>query len=330
MNSRTLFSLAFLFSCIFPTNASSQTDTCSNYLVPVVVRNAQGAMIRDLAAQDLEVKVGGNKLSVESISLDTRPRRTVILLDSSGSMRGYGKEVPWRQAIASAQLLASLSEGRVRLALLIFNEKILEEIGFANDNSAITKRLSELENDQSYMDRTVHGGTHINDALNRGLELLKEPTSADALYVASGAYENGSHLTQAQIEHKAVDAGVRVFLGITRTPGSISGWMRTPEILPEFPEVAEYTGGRIMFLQPAGMDLGFEVHPKPTLIEGLRLFFEAMFANQALQLATPGFGGGKRDLKIVASHSSQDRLKHARYFYPRQLYKCLPQTVSSR
>jgi uncharacterized protein with von Willebrand factor type A (vWA) domain len=53
-------------------------------------------MIGDVAAQDLEVKLGGNTLPIGNIHVDKRLRRIVILLDSSGSMRGYGKEVPWR------------------------------------------------------------------------------------------------------------------------------------------------------------------------------------------------------------------------------------------
>jgi len=124
-------------------------------------------MIRDVATRDLEARLGGITLPIESIHEDKRLRRIVILLDSSGSMRGHGKEIPWRQTIASAQPLASLSEGRARLALLIFNEKILEEIGFAGDNSAVAMRLSELENDQNYPDHAVRGATHLDDAMNR-------------------------------------------------------------------------------------------------------------------------------------------------------------------
>jgi hypothetical protein len=215
------------------------------------------------------------------------------------------------------------------LALLIFNEKILEEIGFAADNSAVAKRLSELENDQNYLDHAVRGATHLNDAMNRGMELLKEPTSADAHYLASDGYENGSRFTQGQVERKAVEAGIRIFLGITRIPSSIDGRMRRPEFELELPEAAEFTGGSVLFLQPTGMDLGFDVRPRPTLIDGLRLFFEAMFANEVLQLPAPKFAVGRRDLKIAAAPASQNRLKHAQFFCPQQLYKCLLQTATS-
>ena len=55
-----------------------------------------------------------------------------------------------------------------------------------------------------------------------------------------------------------------------------------------------------------------------------------VFANLTLQLAAPNFAVGKRNLKIAALSGGQDRLKHAQFFYPWELYKCLPQTVSTR
>jgi hypothetical protein len=182
MNRRTLFCLPSLLLCSFAWNASAQTDTCSNYLVPLVVRNVQGERIRNLSANDLEVKLNGNILPVENIQRESRPRRIVILIDASGSMAANSTFVPWRQSLDSASLLAGLSEGRAHLALLIFSEKILEEISFSADNTPIVKRIAELQKDTDYAKRQVHGRTILVDAMNRALQMFGQPSSADALY----------------------------------------------------------------------------------------------------------------------------------------------------
>ena len=58
--------------------------------------------------------------------------------------------VPWKPSLDSASFLASISEGRANLVLLIFSEEILEEIGFPRDNMQVVKRVAELQKDADY------------------------------------------------------------------------------------------------------------------------------------------------------------------------------------
>ncbi|HEY2455682.1 MAG TPA: hypothetical protein VGI13_00170, partial [Candidatus Acidoferrum sp.] len=53
-----------------------------------------------------------------------------------------------QHAVMSASVLANLAEGRARLALLIFNEKIIEEVGFDRSNLAVEKRLKDLQSNR--------------------------------------------------------------------------------------------------------------------------------------------------------------------------------------
>jgi hypothetical protein len=155
MTAPTRILLSLLLLCLAPCEHSAQDDPCAKVFIPLTLRDARGELIHNYSDGDLEVKLGGAAQHLETIQRETRPRRMVVLLDASGSMKEAGREILWPRAIASARFLAGLSERRARLALLIFNKKIVEEIGFSGDNAAITKRLNELAQDQKFLDHEV-------------------------------------------------------------------------------------------------------------------------------------------------------------------------------
>jgi hypothetical protein len=314
-----------------PQNGQGQATVCSQDSIPIVARDARGELIPGISSADLEVMVNGTPQKIMSIHREKRPRRIVILVDASASMRGIKHEVPWSQAIASAKLLTSLSEGRAQLALLIFNEKVIEEINFEPGNSAVSKRLDELEKDQEFFDHSVKGKTALYDAMWKALELLGQPTSADELYVASDGEDNQSHRKEKELEKKLAEGGVRVFASYLQGPlGSRS---RTPEemnIGRDLTELVERSGGEFIFVSPTGVAFGFDTHPNPSREEGLRMFFEGIFENEVLQVSAANQVSGKRDLKITLSPSERVRLKGAQLFCPRQLPSCpASQSVSS-
>lgn len=141
-----LFASSFLAVLTF-SNTCGQEAECSQYAVPLVMRNAQGEMVHNYSAGDVAVSVGGGIVAVDEIHRERRLRRVVIVLDASGSMREDGGN-PWQHAVMSASVLANLAEGRARLALLIFNEKIIEEVGFDRSNLAVEKRLKDLQSNR--------------------------------------------------------------------------------------------------------------------------------------------------------------------------------------
>ncbi|HXR32902.1 MAG TPA: vWA domain-containing protein [Verrucomicrobiae bacterium] len=297
-------------------------------MIPIVIRDARGELIHGFSTGDLEVMVNGTPLNISGIGRESRQRRIVILLDASGSMRGAGKDFPWRQAIASAKLLTSFSEGRARLALLIFNVKVIEEIAFGSDNSAIAKRLNELGEDQKFLDQSVQGTTALFDAMRRALELLGQPTSADEIFLVSDGLNNHSHLTGRELQQRLAESGVRVFVSLLQP--SLGNQSRVPVELmagPDWSEFAERTGGGIMFLSPTEVVFAFQARPRPSLSEGLRIFFDGMFANEILQGSVANQNLKKRDLRIALSASARYHLKGAQLSYPRQLYAC-PQDQS--
>jgi len=266
-------------------------------------------LIHNYSDGDLEVKLGGAAQHLERIQRETRPRRMVVLLDASGSMKDPGKENLWRRAIASAQFLTGLSERRAHLALVIFNKQMVEEIGFSEDNAAITKRLNELAQDQKFLDHEVQGATHLYDAMNRALQLLGQPTSADVLFVVSDAGENGSQLHFADIKRKLLETGVRVFLTRLETPGANYRKL-SPEELSSVEDtftLVEQTGGTGMTVSPNLINLGFQARPTPSITGGVRMFYAGLFENDVLEFGGPPRDSKKRELKIALSSSGRGR-----------------------
>ena len=319
--------LLLLIVCQVPWNSSAQDQACSKFPIPLTVRDIRGEVIHDFSAHDLEVKVNGNVQQVESIHRDSRTRRIIILLDASASMRGFGTESPWRQAVSSAQLVTNLSEGRTQVALLVFNEKIIEDIGFAPDNTAIIRRLNALQKDQELRNHWVKGTTHLFDSVSHALQLLEHPSSTDTIYIASDTGENKSRLMHEDIQCELGESGVRVFLTLlvnplnyrNRSPEEISGPQDTITLV-------ERTGGERMSLTANGISLGFQTKPNPTPLEGARMYYQGFFDNDLLEIQPVPPPSKKRDLKIALSPVGRDHLKGAQLFYPRQLYTCASQT----
>lgn len=324
MTTPTKLLLIILILCPAPRKSLAQIDSCSRFLVPMTVRDARGELVHKLSAGDLEIRAGQTPLQVENVHPETRPRRIVILLDASASMGGVVKEISWPRAVSFAQFLAKLSEGRASLALLIFNNKIVEEIGFASGNPAVTKRLDELQGDQEFLKRSVRGTTHLYDAMSKGLLLLGQPTSADALYVLSDAGENGSRLSFSEIRRQFFQTGVRVFLTDLVNPVQTHRGKSPEEIYgpQDVSKLVEETGGEWMSLAGKEILLGFQTHPDPSITEGVRMFYEGLFANDILELSGPPTNSKKRDLKIGLSSTSASSLIGAQFFYPHQLYVC--------
>jgi len=331
MNAPIRILLSLLLLCLAPREHSAQDDPCAKILIPLTLRDARGELIHNYSDGDLEVKLGGTAQHFEGIHRETRSRRMVILLDASGSMKDPGKGVLWQRAIASTQFLANFSKRRAHLALLIFNKKIVEEIGFSDDNAAIAKKLDELAQDQKFLDQEVQGTTHLYDAMNRAMEMLGQPSSADVLFVVSDAGENGSRLHFADIKRKLIQTGVRVFMTRLENAGTNNRIMSPEEVssVEDTLTVVEQTGGADMTLAPNQVTLGFQARPRPSVTEGFRMFYRGLFENDVLEFGGPLPNPGKRELKITVSASGRNRLNGAKLTYPHQLYFCTPPKEAS-
>ena len=172
-------SLGTLALALLPIRLAAQE--CQSRSVPVAFRDAHSRPIRTILVRDLEAKVRGKPVKIISLEPDRRPRRVVLLMDTSGSMHGMDKDSNlWSLELEFAQHFAATQKEKLQVALLTFGARVYDTVEFSPRSAAVEKRLSELAGDQQYLKTTVKGRTALYDAILHGIELVDHPTSADA------------------------------------------------------------------------------------------------------------------------------------------------------
>ncbi len=325
MNAPTKCVALALFCLISLSNAVAQEKDCSNYLIPLLVRTPEGEIIRNVSPSDLVLKFSGNVVPIDGLHNESRPRRIVILLDASGSMNHEGSGLSWKQALAAAAHLGSLANGHAQLALLIFNEQVVEQIPFEQGNSRIINRLAELASDANFERSKVHGKTAINDAIDNAFSLLGLPRTADSLYIVSDGINTAGHTPSRELETKVLSSGVRVFSIILRPAQGWESHRRLEDVLgtgPDLLMLSRITGGASMSVDEEETKLSFDVGKKLSSPALSGLFFAGMFDNELLQFTISGQIPKKRELKIELSATGKAHRKGAQFSYPNQLYVC--------
>jgi len=299
------FLAVIAFYALFQPLSFAQERSGSSCLLPLVVRTAEGEVLRDLTAADLDLKLNGNILPIKSVQRESRPRRIVILLDASGSMGENSTFVPWQQALDSAVLLAKLSEGRAQLALLIFNNKILQEIPFSADSGQVLRRLTDLQKDLDFAKHEVRGSTRLKDTMNHALQLLGEPSSADVLYLSTDGEDTDSHISTVDMKKRILASGVRIFLSLPVRNAPYRN--RTPDELnavDDMVSLVQNSGGDFMQITNGGLNLSFRTRPKTPVLEGVKLFLEGLFENQVMEVAASQIDSRRQKLTLAAATST--------------------------
>lgn len=159
--------------------------------------------------------VGGKPVKVLSIKPDERPHRIVILLDTSGSMisrLGQSEGSKWGIARLAASHIAHANLQNTSLALLVFSDRVNEQIDFSQGTPAVTKRLSEIATDTSFAKTRVRGTTAMRDAVLSALRLLDEPGFMNSIYVISDGGDNKSKSGFRSVRDALDAAGARLFV----------------------------------------------------------------------------------------------------------------------
>lgn len=319
-------SMALSLLCLMSlSNIVSQEKDCSNYLIPLLLRTPEGEIIRNVSPSDLVLRFNGNVLPIDSVHNESRPRRIVILLDASGSMNYEGSGLPWKHAVAAAAHLASLADRHAQLALLIFNEQIVEQIPFEQGDSKIINRLAELASDTNFERSRVHGKTAINDAIVNAFSLLGRRGTADSLYIVSDGINTAGHTPSRDLESRVLSSGVRVFSIILHPAQGWQSHRRLEDILGTGPDLlllSRITGGASMSVDEEETKLSFDVGKQLSSPALSGLFFAGMFDNELLQFTISGQIPKKRELKIELSAAGKAHFKGAQLAYPNQLYVC--------
>lgn len=224
------FALLFclLCACPYPTNAQ-QAET---YVVPVTVVSRDGKPLTSLQSQN--VRIHNRGVELKSFSLDTSPRRIVLLFDTSGSMRiSNGKVTLWDAAVHTAELFLDRVPPTDWISVYAFANQDKQLVPFTRDHGAIRAAIHGLPQPGTEEAEKEYGvGTQLDTALNSILSLLSESSQfGDAIVIFSDGLLPRSNGDRIMVYYDQPDylqritprlgtLGVRVFFSLA---GNIVG-----------------------------------------------------------------------------------------------------------
>ncbi|HET6373960.1 MAG TPA: VWA domain-containing protein [Candidatus Polarisedimenticolia bacterium] len=242
-------------------------------LVPVVVRDASGRLVRDLKAADFTVSEGGQPRPIVSFTTEPIPASIVVALDNSRSMEG-------RLWSAQRAVIDFLKARPVHSAasLLTFNDQVFLERDFTHERDALAGAVGAV--------RVEGSRTALYDAVKTSCRhLSRRPGSRVLVLFTDGeetVYEGeAGRLTTAIEAAQAADVTVYAVAYAGAARGSAAASLG---------RLARETGGEVVVAGASDLGAAFG-----------RLA-EAIDARYLLGYEPVGTGaGGYRDIEVRVS-----------------------------
>jgi hypothetical protein len=229
---------------------AAQDVSCLHRTLTLNVFDTQGRVIRGLDPSDFEAKFRGKPVSVLSVTPDSRPHRIAVLLDTSGTVLGQPDAEEWVTAHSIASHISRTTLGNTSLALLLFSDKVNEQIDFAKDPRVVADRLSAIGNDPSYAKEYLRGSTAVRDAVLAAMQLFGKPGFSDSIYVIGDGSDNKSRNGFHDVRDALVSKGVRLYFSMLSfgSVAGLSGWSRRSEESDpkESSDLAVASGGLVL------------------------------------------------------------------------------------
>jgi VWFA-related protein len=199
-----------------------------------------GQPVPGLSASDFELKDEGRLQHPELVSVESLPLTTLLVFDTSDSVRGAKLRA---LESAAGAFLDGLRPGD-EVGLVVFADEVRRVAPPTTDKAAIRRALAAVHAD---------GPTALWDALSAAITVL--PTASRALVVVfSDGEDNMSWLDAGRVRAQAARSNALIQVVGLSTP-SASG---EPAYVSDLRDVAETTGGRFWLADsPAGLAAAF-------------------------------------------------------------------------
>jgi hypothetical protein len=197
----------------------------------------------DLHANDLNVEVDRKQVQILSFSLDSRPRRIVLMVDSSGSMETSRQKTGWGIALPAAAYAVDVVPASASAALVTFSNKLQRESSEFENRKVVGAKVLDLKR------RQPQGGTLLFDSIGQVLIDFTELSFGDAIYVVTDGGDNKSKTSFAKLSQELISRGIRVFVFLVlrqelQSEEEITG-------ASQMENLADSTGGDVVRLSSA-------------------------------------------------------------------------------
>jgi len=319
--SKTFF-IALLFAASLNfTYLPAQDSGCTTRTVPVGVVDDQWIFVQGLSAANFRGKLRGHDVQILSASIDTRPRRIVLLLDASGSMMEEG----WEAAKSLSVDLIRFAPPGASIAQMAFSETVLDTAGFDQDRSALLKRLAALVKVCEQPRGTRK--TALYDAIASARGTLGVPEFGDIIYAVTDAGDNKSQIQPKRVEEDLLTSGVRLFAVVVAYEHRTRG--RTPEetVGPgRLLSMVEATGGNVLTFPYAATSQPYYDIKAKTRADALELAFHRLYEQMGtfyhLHLRLPETVDKPKEWNLEVIDEKGRPNRRVEVHYPQRLVPC--------
>jgi hypothetical protein len=166
--------------------------------------------IETLKTQDLEVKIDGKRLPVQSASRNFN-NRLLVLLETEGS----AKNDKLAELVTTVTQQARLAPAGKHIAFGVFAEKASFTKGFSSEPEMRAAAINEVVESAPPLGKRVA----LWDALHEALALFGTHLPGDTILLVGDPYDDSSHRSPESVEKEFVMSGTRFFM-MRRTQGS--------------------------------------------------------------------------------------------------------------
>lgn len=168
-----------------------------------------GILPAGLTTENFQINYGGKNLTPKFVSYSEGPRRVMLLLDMSGSMKSaQGNATKWRVAReAASDLLRALMPGS-KAALITFSTTVQTQAPLSANPSPIDDWLNS---GKAMKADVVKGRTALYDAIESALNQMRPFEPGDAIYIVTDGGENASATRRSKLQEAVRESGVRLF-----------------------------------------------------------------------------------------------------------------------
>jgi hypothetical protein len=316
------FLIVLLFvSSLNLTNLPAQDSGCATRTVPVSVVDEQWLPVQGLSAANFRGKLRGRDLEILSASIDTRPRRIVLLLDASGSMIEEG----WEDAKSLSEDLIRFAPAGASIAQMGFSDAVLDTAGFDQDRLALLKRLAALAKVCEQPRKTRQ--TALFDAIASARGTLDVPEFGDVIYVVTDAGDNKSRTEPKRVAEDLLRAGVRLFAVVVAYASRDRGRRVSGDEDPErLLSVVIATGGNVLAFPYVATSQPYPYIKAKTRADAVGLalqrFYQQMGKFYRLDLSLPATVSKPTEwnLEVIGANGKPNRRVEVRY--PQRLMPC--------
>ncbi len=305
------------FLLIFSAPAFAQE--CKQQNIYVSVAEANGKPVADLTENNFRLRIDTTNIRIAEFTQGEIPRRIVLVLDVSDSMRDFLSQ-PLRTG-AAIDRFVELAPPGMQIGAVIFNQQT-EIIPFTSDKAGLSLSLSQAI---KKLTSGRVGYTALFDAVQIAHRNMKLE-AGDVIYAVTDGGDQKSKARPDDVRNSAIAAGIRFFAVYPQPPDS---FVEAEEFVgPAFlQETTRRSGGTLLIALPIQEEkrLG-ALEAVPPFQVSAQNFFELMFHPYRLSFELPADFSPDQTVKVEVVDGEGKKRNGVLVLAPTQMRRCTSQS----